>query len=48
MRFFAEDLTATQTANILGINQNTAEDWYDYLRHALFWECMTKTDTYMN
>lgn len=48
MKFFAEDLTATQTANILGINQNTAEDWYDYLRHALLWECMTKADTHMN
>ena len=48
MRCFVEDLTATQTAKLLRINQNTSENWYDYIRHALMCECVATSKEHLN
>ena len=35
MRCFASDISATQTAKIVGVNRNTVNDWYNSLREKI-------------
>ena len=43
IRYFCEDLTATQTSKLLWIRRATINDWYDYFRRAILWKSL-KTD----
>ena len=35
IRMFAEDLTASKTSDLLGIERKTINDWYNYIRHSI-------------
>jgi transposase-like protein len=35
IRMFAEDLTASKTSDLLGIERKTINDWYQYIRHTI-------------
>ena len=39
IRYFCDDLTATQTSNLLWIRRSTINDWYDYFRSAILRHC---------
>lgn len=33
--YFAEDISATQTAHLVGLNRNTVNDWYRTFRERI-------------
>lgn len=37
--YYCEDLTATQTANLLKIRRSTINDWYNYIREVIYQYC---------
>lgn len=36
-RHFCEDIPASKTASLIGVNRNTVNAWYMYFRLAIFW-----------
>jgi transposase-like protein len=39
IQYFCEDLTATQTSKLLWVRRSTVNDWYDYIRTAIYRYC---------
>lgn len=42
IHYFSEDLTATKTSKLLGIERNTINSWYNYMRQAIYWDCLAR------
>jgi len=36
IRYFAEDISATKTSNLLSMHRNTINSWYNYIRHIIY------------
>ena len=39
VKYFSMDFPAIKTTQLTGLNHNTVDDWYNYIREVILFEC---------